>query len=101
MNHTFELIFFIYMIPFAFSYMMSSVKSGQLSPACKIPMYFIQAAPLVSFVLVAFRVLQRWMIEFRVARGENAGADNATENALNAGIDNRIHTIKNSNEEER
>lgn len=33
-NHTFELIFFIYMIPFAFSYMMSSVKSGQLSPAC-------------------------------------------------------------------
>ena len=38
-NHTFELIFFIYMIPFAFSYMMSSVKSGQLSPACKIPMY--------------------------------------------------------------
>mgnify|MGYP000522529509 FL=1 len=58
-NHTFELIFFIYMIPFAFSYMMSSVKSGQLSPACKIPMYFIQAAPLVSFVLVAFRVLPR------------------------------------------
>ena len=59
-------------------------------------------------------------IEFRVARGENvfdpahperntpesfieanAGADNTTENALNAGIDNRIHTIKNSNEEER
>lgn len=31
----------------------------------------------------------------------NAGADNTTENALNAGIDNRIHTIKNSNEEER
>ena len=33
-NHTFELIFFIYMIPFAYSYMMSSVHSGQLSPAC-------------------------------------------------------------------
>ena len=32
-NHTFELIFFIYMIPFAWSYMMSSVHSGQLSPA--------------------------------------------------------------------
>lgn len=30
-NHTFELIFFIYMIPFAWSYMMSSVHSGQLS----------------------------------------------------------------------
>ena len=106
------------MIPFAFSYMMSSVKSGQLSPACKIPMYFIQAAPLVSFVLVAFRVLQRWMIEFRVARGESvfdpahperntpesfieANAGSLGENALESGIDNRINTIKNSNEEER
>ena len=52
-NHTFELIFFIYMIPFAYSYMMSSVHSGQLSPACGIPMYYVQAAPLVSFVLVS------------------------------------------------
>ena len=110
MNHTFELIFFIYMIPFAFSYMMSSVKSGQLSPACKIPMYFIQAAPIVSFVLVAFRVARGENV-FDPAHPErntpesfieaNAGADNTTENALNAGIDNRIHTIKNSNEEER
>ncbi len=70
-NHTFELIFFIYMIPFAYSYMMSAVESGQVSPACAIPMYYIQAAPLVSFVLVAFRILQRWIIEFRIARGEN------------------------------
>ena len=70
-NHTFELIFFVYMIPFAFSYMMSAVQSGQVSPACGIPMYYIQAAPLFSFLLVAFRILQRWIIEFRVARGEN------------------------------
>ena len=70
-NHTFELMFFLYMIPFAFSYMMSAVESGQVSPACGIPMYYIQAAPLVSFILVAFRILQRWIIEFRVARGEN------------------------------
>ena len=70
-NHTFELIFFVYMIPFAFSYMMSAVQSGQVSPACGIPMYYIQAAPLFSFALVAFRILQRWIIEFRVARGEN------------------------------
>ena len=28
-NHTFELIFFVYMIPFAWSYMMSAVHSGQ------------------------------------------------------------------------
>lgn len=74
----------------------------------------------VIFTLYYLYTTTRWMIEFRVARGENvfdpahperntpesfieanAGADNATENALNAGIDNRIHTIKNSNEEER
>ena len=116
-NHTFELIFFVYMIPFAWSYMMSAVHSGQLSPACQIPMYYVQAAPLVSFVLVAFRVLQRWIIEFRVARGENvfdpahperntpesfiqANAESHNESALESGIDNRINTIKNSNEEE-
>ena len=96
---------------------MSSVHSGQLSPACGIPMYYVQAAPLVSFVLVAFRVLQRWIIEFRVARGENvfdpahperntpesfiqANAESHNESALESGIDNRINTIKNSNEEE-
>ena len=70
-NHTFELIFFIYMIPFAFSYMMSAVHNGQLSPACQIPMYYVQAAPFVSFILVTFRIIQRWIIEFRIARGEN------------------------------
>lgn len=70
-NHTFELIFFVYMIPFAWSYMMSAVQSGQRSPACGIPMCLIQAAPLFAFILVAFRILQRWIIEFRIARGEN------------------------------
>ena len=59
------------MIPFAWSYMMSAVTSGQVSPACLIPMYYVQAAPFVSFVLVAFRILQRWIIEFRIAGGEN------------------------------
>lgn len=68
-NHTFELIFFVYMIPFAAAYLMSAVHSGQVSPACGIPMYYIQAAPLVSFLLVALRILQRWIIEFRIARG--------------------------------
>ena len=116
-NHTFELIFFLYMVPFAWSYLMSAIQSGQLSPACRIPMYYVQASPLVSFVLVAFRVLQRWIIEFRVARGENvfdpahperntpesfiqANVENPAESAMEAGIDNRINTIRNSNEEE-
>lgn len=69
-THTIELLFFGYMIPFAFSYMMSAVHSGQLSPACHLPMWIVQAAPLVSFVLVFIRVLQRWFIEFAFARGK-------------------------------
>lgn len=40
-NHTFELIFFVYMIPFAWSYMMSAVQSGQRSPACYRIIYYI------------------------------------------------------------
>ena len=70
-NHTLELIFFIYMIPVAYSYMMSAAQSGQVSPACSIPMYFIQAAPFVSFVLVAFRIVQRWIIEFKITIGKD------------------------------
>ena len=70
-NHTVELAFFLFMIPYAWSYMMSAVESGQVSPALSLPMYYVQAAPFVSFVLVAFRILQRWIIEFRIARGEN------------------------------
>lgn len=69
-NHTFELIFFLYMIPFAYAYMRSAIESGQVSPACGIPMYLVQAAPLVSFLLVTLRILQRWIIEFRISRGE-------------------------------
>ncbi|MDO4664280.1 MAG: TRAP transporter small permease [Erysipelotrichaceae bacterium] len=68
-NHTIELIFFVYMIPFAFSFFMSSVYNGQVSPACGIPMYYVQAAPFVSFILVVIRIVQRWIIEFKVWRG--------------------------------
>lgn len=65
-NHTFELLLLFYLIPYAFLYLKSAFESGQVSPACQIPMYYIQAAPLVSFVLVAFRIIQRWIIEFRI-----------------------------------
>lgn len=67
-NHTFELSFFFYLIPFAVKYLISAVESGQVSPACHIPMYYVQAAPLVSFVLVAIRIMQRWYAELQVIR---------------------------------
>lgn len=67
-NHTFELIFFFYLIPFAVRYFISAFESGQVSPACGIPMYYVQAAPLVSFLLVSFRIIQRWWIELQTVR---------------------------------
>lgn len=69
-NHTIELVFFVYMIPFAWSYMMSAFEQGQVSPALGLPMGYVQAAPFVSFVLVSIRILQRWIIEFKIATGQ-------------------------------
>lgn len=62
-NHTFELMLYLYLIPFAWNYFMSAVESGQTSPALGLPMYYVQAAPLAGFALTAFRVLQRWIVE--------------------------------------
>ncbi len=72
-NHTFELILFVYLLPFAWKYLMSAVENGQTSPAMGIPMYLVQAAPLVGFALSAIRVLQRWIAEFKavIGKGEN------------------------------
>ena len=69
-NHTIELVFFCYMIPYAFLYLRSAIESGQVSPACGIPMYYIQAAPFVCFILAAFRIVQRWWIELQVVRAK-------------------------------
>lgn len=69
-NHTFELILFLYLLPFAWRYLMSAVENGQTSPAMGIPIYFVQAAPLVGFALTAVRVLQRWIVEFQTVRGK-------------------------------
>lgn len=89
-THTVELVFFLYLIPYAFMYMMSAVESGQVSPALGMPMVYVQAAPFVSFLLVAFRTVQRWIIEFRVSLGQNVydpahPERNTTESFVKAG----------------
>ena len=78
-NHTFELVFFFYLMPFAVRYLMSAVESGQVSPACHIPMYYVQVAPLASFILVAIRIMQRWYIELQTIRNENYEKEKAAE----------------------
>ena len=58
-NHTFELMVFLYLIP------------------CHIPMYYVQAAPLVSFILVAIRIIQRWFAELKVVREKDEKGEKA------------------------
>lgn len=69
-NHTIELVLFLYLLPFAWNYFYSAVISGQKSPALGLPMYLVQAAPMTGFVLCAFRVVQRWVIEFLTVVGK-------------------------------
>lgn len=69
-NHTVEITLFIYLLPFAWNYFYSAVESGQTSPALGIPMYYVQAAPLVGFALVSVRVIQRWIIEWKTVWGK-------------------------------
>lgn len=68
-NHTIELIFFFYLIPFSVLYLKASIESGQTSPACGIPMYLVQSAPLVGFGLAVIRIIQRWIIELNIVIG--------------------------------
>ena len=49
-NHTIEIIFFLFLIPYAYLYLKSAVVSGQTSPACGI------------------RIIQRWIEELKFIR---------------------------------
>ncbi len=69
-SYTIELVFFAYLIPFAWQYMMSGVASRQLSPACGIPMYLIQSATVISFALCVFRLVQKWVCRVQIIAGK-------------------------------
>ena len=63
-NLAIEFVFFAYLVPYAWRYLMTTIQSGQVSPACGIPMYIVQSAPLICFVLCAFRIVERWFLEW-------------------------------------
>lgn len=75
LNLTVEFIFFVYLIPYAFLYLKATVESGQVSPACGIPMYYVQSAPLICFSLTAFRIVQRWTGEWKTAFGHKKNVE--------------------------
>lgn len=68
-SYTVQLVFFSYLLPFAWQYVRSGVESGQLSPACGVPMYIIQAFTVVSFALCVIRLIQKWLYRLQIILG--------------------------------
>lgn len=62
-RHTIVFIFCIIMIPYAVTYVQQALDSRATSAALHLPMYWIQSAPLVGFLLLALRVAQAWVRE--------------------------------------
>lgn len=71
LNLTISFLFFAYLIPYSAAYLKSTIESGQVSPACGIPMYWVQSAPLICFSLTGIRLIQRWVINFRIMIGKD------------------------------
>lgn len=68
-SYSVQIVFFSYLIPFAWEYVKSGIASGQVSPACGIPMYMIQMSTVISFVLCVIRLIQKWVMHFEVIIG--------------------------------
>ncbi len=75
-SYIIQLMFFAYLIPFAWDYVKSGLESGQLSPACQIPMYLIQSSTLISFILCCFRLIQKAIIRVGLIMGDQNGKEN-------------------------
>jgi len=82
LNLTLSLILFVYLIPYAYKYLVATIESGQVSPACGIPMYYVQSAPLICFILCTIRLLQRWVINFKIVLGADPESTKLPEGHL-------------------
>jgi TRAP-type C4-dicarboxylate transport system permease small subunit len=71
-RHTLVFVFCVIMLPYCVTYVQQAVDSQATSAALHIPMYFIQSAPLVGFILLAIRVLQAWVREAKNLKGGHA-----------------------------
>ncbi len=71
LNITVSIVLFVYLIPYSYQYLVATIESGQVSPACGIPMYYVQSAPLVCFTLCAIRLVERWVINLRIVMGKD------------------------------
>lgn len=53
------IVFCIIMTYYSYKYLLRSIAMGQTSPACGIPMYIVQSAPFVGFILAFIRGVQK------------------------------------------
>ena len=63
LRHTLVFIFCLIMIPYCVTYVRQAIDLQATSAALHIPMYFIQSAPLVGFLLLTVRDFQAWLRE--------------------------------------
>ena len=74
-SYSVQLVFFAYLIPFAWKYVAAGMESGQRSPACGIPMYIIQSFTVISFVLCVIRLIQKWLYRLQIILGVRDGKE--------------------------
>lgn len=56
-------VFFLYLSKHAITFLQMSIASAQTSPALGLPMYVVQSAPLVGFVLASIRSFQQIVLD--------------------------------------
>jgi TRAP-type C4-dicarboxylate transport system permease small subunit len=54
-----EMVFFAFFIPNAVTYFMPTFRSGRVSVGAEIPMWWLQLAPIVGFILATIRCAEK------------------------------------------
>lgn len=85
-----EMALFVYLLPFAYAILEVAVEKERLSPATRMPMWMLQSAPFVGFLLAAIRVGQRLGMEFRGDVVPAAGNDSVHHYVEDARDDLRL-----------
>lgn len=69
------LIFAILIVFTSYDVTMSVFATGQNSPAMQIPMGYVYIAPLIGFIMVAFRLVQRLIHRYKEIQADNQGRE--------------------------
>lgn len=59
------IVYFVYMVPYAYDFFYAAVKTGQLAPAMQIPMSIVYVSPFLGFVLAIIRLIQNIIKDVR------------------------------------